>query len=489
MSSSISAAVLEPLTPGKVLGALASLLLCSIILRAATRPVPSSDVPKVGYHGLFSGVINMVTNYFHYHEWAKEGYEKYDKKGRSFITPGSWGCPDEFVVSRSQAKWMIDLPDHAVSDCAALNQYLFCEFNFLHKKFATSSQHARVLRRYLLRNLASLIPDIEVCAHREVDRVLGDDTENWKTINVWKSWMSIVPPISNLILVGRPLCDNKKFLHSMVSFAEHCSINILLLNLVPLWLQPVVARLLTIPNWWHWWTSSKYTLPLIKERLQAMQQKDMGDPAFKDWIAPEDFITWSIQLATMENDPSELDPTMISKRLLPLEFASFHTTILTGHSFLLDLISTDPSCGYIEALREESARVLAEEGGRWTRNGLSRLYRLDSAMRESQRISNIATTIIHRKVVAEEGIKNPTESWHIPRGTIVTLSMHGIQHDQDLHGDPEVYDAFRYSRVREEYEARPDEAKSPEEAAKMNRLGMVATSDQHLAFGYGRHAW
>ncbi|KAF5675197.1 cytochrome P450 monooxygenase [Fusarium heterosporum] len=430
----------------------------------------------------------MVTNYFHYHKWAMEGYEKYDKKGRSFITPGSWGCPDEFVVSRSQAKWMINLPDHILSDTAALNQYLFCEFNFLHKKFASNGQHARVLRRYLTRNLPSLIPDIQACAHRQVDRVLGTDTENWKTINVWKTWMSIVPPISNLILVGRPLCDNEKFLHSMVSFAEHCSLNILLLNLVPLWLQPVIARLFTIPNWWHWRTSSKYTLPLIKERLNAMKQKEAGNPEFKDWIEPEDFITWSIQLATMENDDSELDPVMISKRLLPLEFASFHTTILTGHSFLLDLVSSDPSCGYIEALREESARVLAEEGGQWTRNGLSRLYRLDSAMRESQRISNIATTIIHRKVVAEDGIKNPTENWHIPRGTIVTLSMHGIQHDQDLHSNPETYDAFRYSRLREEYEAQTDEAKSAEELAKMNRLGMTATSEDHLAFGYGRHA-
>jgi hypothetical protein len=76
MSNIVGAALLEPLAPVKVLGALASLLLCSVMLRAATRPAPSSNVPKVGYNGLLSRLVNMITNYFHYHEWAKEGYEK-----------------------------------------------------------------------------------------------------------------------------------------------------------------------------------------------------------------------------------------------------------------------------------------------------------------------------------------------------------------------------------------------------------------------------
>jgi hypothetical protein len=76
MSNYVGAVLLEPLSPGKILGSLALLLLCSIILRAATRAAPSSNVPKVGYNGLLSSIVNMVTNYFHYHEWAKEGYEK-----------------------------------------------------------------------------------------------------------------------------------------------------------------------------------------------------------------------------------------------------------------------------------------------------------------------------------------------------------------------------------------------------------------------------
>ncbi|KAM0310232.1 hypothetical protein ACHAPQ_012508 [Fusarium lateritium] len=52
------------------------------------------------------------------------------------------------------------------------------------------------------------------------------------------------------------------------------------------------------------------------------------------------------------------------------------------------------------------------------------------------------------------------------------------------------YDPWRYSKVREEWDAKTPEEKmeNEDEGKKARGLGMVTTSDAHLAFGHGRHA-
>ncbi|KLU86782.1 hypothetical protein MAPG_05792 [Magnaporthiopsis poae ATCC 64411] len=116
------------------------------------------------------------------------------------------------------------------------------------------------------------------------------------------------------------------------------------------------------------------------------------------------------------------------------------------------------------------------------------MYRADSAIRESQRVSTFATSLTKRKVVAPEGITNPAEGWHVPQGSYLMLNLDGVQHDGDAYEEPYRYDAFRFSRPREEFDARPAEAKGVDEWLQLKKLGMVTTGDNHLAFGHGRHA-
>jgi cytochrome P450 len=217
-------------------------------------------------------------------------------------------------------------------------------------------------------------------------------------------------------------------------------------------------------------------------------RNDAGLEGHQTWKPDEDFITWLIRQALIEGQASELDPDMISKRLLPIEFAAIHTTVITGHFLLLDLLTSDPALGYLDAIREETSRVYTEEGRQWTKEGLSRLYKTDSAIRESQRRSNFATSLTKRKVVAPNGVTNRREGWTAPYGAFLSLNLAGVQHDKDIYESPNEYDAFRFSRVRMEYGDRPAEEKDPDEALRVAKLGMVTTRDSHLAFGHGRHA-
>lgn len=382
--------------------------------------------------------------------------------------------------------WLLEMPDRVVSTLEAHDDVLFNEYQFLG---VGSGYPISVLHRHLARNLPGLIPKIQEEVHGVMDEVFGTDTEEWKEVNMWDAWLGIVPRVTNRVLVGEAICRHKEFNQRVVGFADLVFTHSFILSMFPKIMLPVMGRIFAIRNWWTWWKASRIVLPTIQERLQDMMSQHAGEPGYEQYAPPEDFITWIIRQSIEHGKTDELNAEMISKRLLPLEFAAIHTTVITGQSLLLDLLSSDLSLGYLDSIREETARVFREENGRWTKDSLSRLYKTDSAIRESQRLSNFATSLVHRKVVAKDGVTNPAEGWHAPYGSLFMLPLGGVQHDGDLYANPNDYDAFRYSRVRIEYAERPKEKRDKEEGLRVAKLGMVTTGDAHLAFGHGRHAW
>ncbi|TPX10128.1 uncharacterized protein E0L32_001325 [Thyridium curvatum] len=486
---SLTGQVLESLTISRVATAIFIFLTASFLVDISLKPRYPKSIPRVGYGDSYIATLkNWIGYVVYFGRWVDEGYVKYSKHDRAFVVPSAASRPQEIVVPRSQTAWMLELPDRILSTHHAHNDVLYSEYNFLGKAYSDDVFHIRVVHRNLARHLPGLIPAIQDEVHSAIDAVFGTDTVEWKSLNLWEAWLGIVPRITNRVLVGKPTCNNEEFLKSMVHFADAVVTNSFILNMFPKILHPIVGRLLQWPNWRHWNRAHQVVQSVIAQRLHDMARQAAGDPAYQDWTAPEDFITWDIRMAKAEGKPFELDPASISKRLLPVEFAAIHTTVITGHFLMMDLLASDQSLGYMDGIREETGRVLKEEGGNWTKNGLSRLLRTDSAIRESMRVSNFATSLIKRKVIAEEGITNESEGWHVPRGGFLMLNLSGVQHDPDLYENPNSYDAFRFSRAREEYEELPQSQKNSDAWMRVQKLGMVTTSDAHLAFGHGRHA-
>ena len=381
---------------------------------------------------------------------------------------------------------MLELPDRVLSTKEAHRDTLYNDYQF----FGVDDQFPiQTIHKHLARNIVGIIPGLQEEVHCAIDATFGKDTENWKSLNLFEAWLGIVPRVTNRVIVGAPLCRNEEFLASQVAFADDVVRNSFIFNMFPRIFQPLVAPLFVLSNRWHWRKSFLNAKPVIEQRLRDMVHSKPSDAN----PPPEDMITWLIRQALTEGLTSELDPEMISKRLLPVQFAAIHTTVMTGHNLLLDLLSSDPSLGYLDAIRDETASVFAQEPSprTWTKASLSRLHRTDSAIKESMRLSYFARALTHRKVVAPEGVTNTVEGWHAPHGAFLMLDLAGTHRDPELYEDPERYDAWRFSRVREEYEARvgKEEGADPDEALRVKRLGMVTTSAEYLPFSHGRHAW
>lgn len=220
--------------------------------------------------------------------------------------------------------------------------------------------------------------------------------------------------------------------------------------------------------------------------MTAIKEK-AANPASKV-VIPDNYISWHIQTALAEGRKKELDPAMISRFLMPIEFAAIHTTTLTITMTLFDLFGSDPKKAFIEGIREEAERVFKEHKGVWSKKALTKLVRADSAIRESMRYSNFGTRGVQRKVIAKEGIYNEAEGWRAPYGSFIALNAHSRHHDPEVYSSPDTYDAFRFSRPREQFEAINSDKWNADEYLKMKNISMISTGEDFIAFGHGRHA-
>jgi cytochrome P450 len=109
-------------------------------------------------------------------------------------------------------------------------------------------------------------------------------------------------------------------------------------------------------------------------------------------------------------------------------------------------------------------------------------------MREPQRHSTMAMSLISKKVVAKEGITSP-EGVHYPYGCLLSNAWLPVAHDEEVYAKEDTYDAFRFSRDREEFDSMSENEKANVDVLKLRQSGMVTTGHAHQAFGHGRHAW
>ncbi|KAI0362950.1 cytochrome P450, partial [Pilatotrama ljubarskyi] len=176
-----------------------------------------------------------------------------------------------------------------------------------------------------------------------------------------------------------------------------------------------------------------------------------------------DMLQWLVDSPEGKNDTLK----EVSDRVMMLNFAAIHTSS-NSVSLTLYHLAEHPEC--IQPLREEIESVIGEEG--WTKAALGRLWKLDSVLKEFQRFNGLGLVSLVRKAMKDITLRDGT---FIPRGCGVSIASYGTHHDQSIYPDPQVFDPFRFSRMREQ----------EGEGVKHQ---FVNTSTDYIAFGHGRHA-
>ena len=403
----------------------------------------------------------------------------------------NWPLKSDLVLPQSEVKRLMKEPEDVLSISANLDQNFA---TFYTMPFVAHPTHENVIRRYLTRKL----PELTRTTMDEIEAALrdewGTDTEEFREVSILETAEHILARADNRVFVGLPLCRNKDYLKNAVGFAQDVAVAGKIINVLPAWMKPVIGRLVTIPNRLHYKRASQWLMPHIKDRLE---QYNSGDKRSQN----NDFITWIIEDATKHGDPRGLDPEIISFRIIDVNFAAIHTSSFTSTNALLDITSAPPAADgttVLDSLREEVLRIYHdEERGQWNKAGLERMVRIDSAIRESMRHTGIFYRGTMRKVVAPGGYQ-ATPDVLLPVGYNVGTSAYSIHHDPDFYNDPHSYDAFRFSRPREEAAAAaPAEAEGGKLTAAQRLESAIAadknnslntTGETFLGWGHGKKA-
>jgi cytochrome P450 len=147
---------------------------------------------------------------------------------------------------------------------------------------------------------------------------------------------------------------------------------------------------------------------------------------------------------------------------------------------VLNLYGGPSKDDFLVGLEAECKSVSVLYNGLSTPEAVEALHRVDSTIRESMRISDVAVTSLNRDVTS--GQLDIGNGVTIPQGVRMTFPTQNIHLDPDNYEDPLRFDAFRFSRKYEGIEEPAQQRKAQE------RETLVTPTLSWLPFGYGRHA-
>lgn len=453
--------------------------------------------------------------------------------------PSISGKP-QIIIPNSRLTLYNDQPENILSAWKAHYDSLACKYTFTDPELVKIRFHEHVLVTNLPRKLQDILPTSFDELRVTMDELLGNEvTSEWKEVNVRAMMTTIACRVSNRTLIGLPLCRDSRLLGYMVSFAEDCIRCIIANTFLPALLEPLM-NIVALPNWYHYLQVRRVMKPVIEQRLADILEEEKQDsPSQPDEkqqpsknknqrkVIPDDYITWHIRTALTENKPWALDISWTVRCLLALEFATIHTTLITGSNALLDIFSssssssssssnpTTPKTTIQSHLRTEASKIFPPTQTTSppqppTKPLLNTLLLTDSILRESMRKGNFSS-LTTRQVISPSGFHDPIENFSVPNGATIGICSWNRHHDAEVFPDPEKFDAWRFARPREEFERRrgerrmqrelegekegeeekrreEEEKEEREEWLRLQNLSMTSVGKDNLSFGMGRHS-
>ncbi|KAF3480659.1 P450 monooxygenase No.2 [Arthroderma uncinatum] len=388
---------------------------------------------------------------------VNEGYEKF-KHGMFKIARND---ADILVIPNKYVEELRALPDAKISAIRAHIKNLLGKYSTTNI-LLESDLHTRMLQTKLTPNLGSFVSVIESELQLALDLEVPKDLDEFKVVSVYDIVLRIVARISARVFIGEPACRNEEWLSTSIHYTENVFTTVMILRRLPKFTHTFVAPFL--PSYWRLHanlnTAKKFIGPIVLQRRKE-QASRKDDPSYEK---PNDMLQWMMDAAN-ENDGQ---PHKLAHRQLLLSLASIHTTTMSTAHSLYDLCAHPE---YFDELLQEAYDVVKEDGG-WKKTTLNKMRKLDSFLKESQRVNPPSLLAFNRIVQTPLTLSDGT---HLPKGTHFSVPAAAILKDNENLPDADTFDGLRYYKIRQ----------NPEEA---NRHQFAMTDTSNLHFGHGKYS-
>lgn len=229
----------------------------------------------------------------------------------------------------------------------------------------------------LTKNLGYVLEALQTEAEFAIPTSLQLSDDGWTEIPVYSKALRIVAILSGKMFVGYPLCRNEEWLETTVQYTLSAFLAGRAMLKIPRPIRRVVAPF--VPEMKnlkrHQQVGTRLLRPIIDERLSALEK----DP---NAVLPDDGISWFLR--NSKPGSPDREPESIALLQLILSLAAIDNTSQNFTHLMFDL------CAYPEfigGLRKELEEVLKQEGGILTKASMPKLRKMESFMKESQRLN------------------------------------------------------------------------------------------------------
>ncbi|KAL7941104.1 cytochrome P450 [Trichoderma barbatum] len=430
-----------------------TVVLGAIIYTASKRSRPNLDhIPGIA----FSDGDNSTERYVKDSEMLlHEGYLKFTKNGIPFKlrNPANPDHP-QVILPWKYLSEVRSAPENRLSFPLYSNQAFLLD----HSNAPQQTDIAvHIVRTDLNKNLAVLIDGMQ----EEIDLALASQLPKCPEWTPFPPYMALAYTISRAtarVFAGIELSRNDEWVQIGVNttIMAHQAAQEIRKQYPPLirWLA----------KWRHPGARAVYAnrlraaelmAPILEKRL-SNDLTESGEP---------DGVQWSIA-ATRGRRKKVLE--VVDEHLF-LGIASVHSSSATSLSVLYDLLDRPE---VMQEIVEEIQRVHATcSNGRWNKQALTQLEKLDSFMAESQRMHSLGLVTVTRSAVKPYVFK---DGFRLPKNTQFSFPNYELNHDADVYPNPEQFDPWRFLKMRQTIDA--------------NKYHFAYTSDHILNFGSGTHA-
>ncbi|TVY92981.1 Cytochrome P450 monooygenase [Lachnellula willkommii] len=336
----------------------------------------------------------------------------------------------------------------------------------------------------LTRNIAGTMDGLQDEVKYALDKEFGS-CRDWTSFELYGKLARIVALLSGRVFVGRPLSREEEWVSSTTQFAAHAHLARLAILEWPRWMRPFVAPFLPEIQRlnMHKTRGAQLLTPMLKDCLARAQGEKSGLEGYEDEQGT--MISW---LLRHMDQKQRADPLLLGVNQMMLSFAAILTTSMSICHIVYDLACRPE---YVEPLRKEINEVLREDGYdidgegclKLKKTSMSKLRKLDSFIKESQRLSPLGMVSNTRIVTSDLTLS----TGHIlPKGTRFGVASYAVHTSADTTTyspsynppgakSPTEFDGFRFSNLRAM-------------KGKENKHQFVTTSPDSLNFGHGNHA-
>jgi cytochrome P450 len=335
---------------------------------------------------------------------------------------------ETIVLPRKYVHELKSIPEEKLSSVMDLYERVLGKYTLIGTD-ARAHGFVNSIRTDLNKHLVHTLDPLASEARYATEKCIGK-FEDWTPIHLYPQALRMVSLLSGRVFVGEPLCRKEEWIAASIQTTVDTFTGAYILWRVHWLLRPMTAFFLPQVRNIHRQNKqvAKLLEPLIEARLSQMD-----DPSFK---RPVDMLQFFL-----ENLPNK-DAQYQARLHTAINVAAIHTTSMLLTHVLYDLAAYPH---HIQPLREEARVALQSSGGVVDKNYLSKLKKLDSFMRESQRFNPPLVVSLTRKVLQDTRLSDGVV---LPKGSFIACDSWTATRDAELWEDPERFDGFRFERLR-----------------------------------------